>query len=153
MPKPKTGFSACAASQTRQVSSIATEKSPVESREHQDNANIHCQSFPEVVSKKREIHTDYDGYHHHHVNHYSYLSARFSHAGADSSVLQTFGDPAPRGKLKIPWEISREGSSLSVRTKIFSVVLDQLYSGPKSTNHKSLRCWPPNQSLAADCLL
>ncbi|MFZ1195315.1 MAG: hypothetical protein WAN49_07750, partial [Pseudolabrys sp.] len=102
-------------------SSIATEKSPVESREHQDNANIHCQPFPEVVSKEREIHTDYDGYHHHHVNHYSYLSARFSHAGADSSVLQTFGDPAPRGKLKIPWEISREGSSLSVRTKIFSV--------------------------------
>ncbi|MGC2688388.1 MAG: hypothetical protein WA375_12470 [Pseudolabrys sp.] len=103
------------------MSSIATEKSPVESREHQDNANIHCQSFPEVVSKKREIHTDYDGYHHHHVNHYSYLSARFRHAGADSSALQTFGDPAPRGKLKIPWEISREGSSLSVRTKIFSV--------------------------------
>ena len=102
-------------SQTRQVSSIATEKSPVESREHQDKP------FPEVVSKEREIHTDYDGYHHHHVNHYSYLSARFSHAGADSSVLQTFGDPAPRGKLKIPWEISREGSSLSVRTKIFSV--------------------------------
>ncbi|MGB8243229.1 MAG: hypothetical protein WCF76_04945 [Pseudolabrys sp.] len=103
------------------MSSIATEKSPVESREHQDNANIHCQPFPEVVSKESEIHTDYDGYHHHHVNHYSYLSARFSHAGADSSVLQTFGDPAPRGKLKIPWEISREGSSLSVRTKIFSV--------------------------------
>jgi hypothetical protein len=103
------------------VSSIATEKSPVESREHQDNANIHCQPFPEVVSKEREIHTDYDGYHHHHVNHYSYLSARFRHAGADSSALQTFGDPAPRGKLKIPWEISREGSSLSVRTKIFSV--------------------------------
>jgi hypothetical protein len=98
LPKPKTGFSACAASQTRQVSSIATEKSPVESREHQDNANIHCQSFPEVVSKEREIHTDYDGYHHHHVNHYSCLSARFSHAGADSSVLQTFGDPAPRGE-------------------------------------------------------
>ncbi|MGB8075496.1 MAG: hypothetical protein WA592_16505 [Pseudolabrys sp.] len=121
MPKPKTGFSACAASQTRQVSSIATEKSPVESREHQDNANIHCQPFPEVVSKESEIHTDYDGYHHHHVNHYSYLSARFRHAGADSSALQTFGDPAPRGKLKIPWEISREGSSLSVRTKIFSV--------------------------------
>ncbi|MGA9440209.1 MAG: hypothetical protein WBV76_18745 [Pseudolabrys sp.] len=103
------------------MSSIATEKSPVESREHQDNANIHCQPFPEVVSKEREIHTDYDGYHHHHVNHYSYLSARFRHAGADSSALQTFGDPAPRGKLKIPWEISREGSSLSVRTKIFSV--------------------------------
>ncbi|MGA7102221.1 MAG: hypothetical protein WBW13_26125 [Pseudolabrys sp.] len=103
------------------MSSIATEKSPVESREHQDNANIHCQPFPEVVSKESEIHTDYDGYHHHHVNHYSYLSARFRHAGADSSALQTFGDPAPRGKLKIPWEISREGSSLSVRTKIFSV--------------------------------
>jgi len=130
------------------VSSIATEKSPVESREHQDKP------FPEVVSKEREIHTDYDGYHHHHVNHYSCLSARFSHAGADSSVLQTFGDPAPRGEnLKSLGRFPvRVRVSPSV-PKFFLFVLGQLYSSLKSTSQKSLRCWPPNQSLAADCLL
>jgi len=39
------------------------EEAPVESSEHQDNANIHCQPFPESVSEEREIYTDYDGYH------------------------------------------------------------------------------------------
>ena len=54
------------------------EESQVESCEHQDNANIHCQPFPESVSEEREIYTDYDGCHRHHVKHYSYLSAHFS---------------------------------------------------------------------------
>jgi hypothetical protein len=53
------------------------DESPVESREHQDNANIHCQPFPESVSEEREIYTDYDGCHRHHVKHASYLSAHF----------------------------------------------------------------------------
>jgi hypothetical protein len=54
------------------------EESQVESCEHQDNANIHCQPFPESVSEEHEIYTDYDGCHRHHVKHYSYLSAHFS---------------------------------------------------------------------------
>src|SRR6266849_3739331 len=54
------------------------EESQVESGEHQDNANIHCQPFPESVSEEHEIYTDYDGYHRHHVKHDSYLSAHFS---------------------------------------------------------------------------
>jgi hypothetical protein len=41
------------------------EESQVESCEHQDDANIHCQPFPESVSEKHEIHTDYDCCHHH----------------------------------------------------------------------------------------
>jgi hypothetical protein len=53
-------------------------KSEVESSEHQDNANIHCQPFPESVSEKQKIYTDYDGRHRHHVEHNSYLSAHFS---------------------------------------------------------------------------
>jgi hypothetical protein len=48
----------------------------VESSKHQDNANIHCQPFPESVSEEREIYTDYDGYRHH-VKHDSYPSAHF----------------------------------------------------------------------------
>jgi hypothetical protein len=36
------------------------EESEVESPEHQDNANIHGQPFPESVSEEREIYTDYD---------------------------------------------------------------------------------------------
>jgi len=37
------------------------EESQVETCEHQDNANIHCQPFPESVSEEHEINTDYDG--------------------------------------------------------------------------------------------
>jgi hypothetical protein len=54
------------------------EESQVESCEHQDNANIHCQPFPESVSEEREIHTDYDGCHCHHVKRDSDLPAHFS---------------------------------------------------------------------------
>jgi hypothetical protein len=54
------------------------EKSKVESSEHQDNANIHYQPFPESVSEEHEIYADYDGDHRHHVKHGSYLSAHFS---------------------------------------------------------------------------
>src|ERR1700731_1679393 len=54
------------------------DESQVESCEHQDNANIHCQPFPESVSEEHEIYTDYDGCHRHHVKHDSYLSAHFS---------------------------------------------------------------------------
>jgi hypothetical protein len=45
------------------------EESEVESCEHQDNANIHCQPFPESVSKEHDIYTDYDGCHRHRVKH------------------------------------------------------------------------------------
>jgi hypothetical protein len=50
------------------------DESQVESCEHQDNANIDCQPFPESVSEKHEIYNDYDGCHHHHVKHNGYLS-------------------------------------------------------------------------------
>src|ERR1700682_504294 len=62
------------------------QESQVESCEHQDNANIHCQPFPESVSEEQEIYTDYDGCHRHHVKHDSYLSAHFS-------ALVQFGIP------------------------------------------------------------
>jgi len=54
------------------------EESQVESREHQDNANIHCQPFPESVSEEHEVYADYDGCQRHHVKNDSYLSAHFS---------------------------------------------------------------------------
>jgi hypothetical protein len=54
------------------------EESQVASCEHQDNANIHCQPFPESVSEECEIHTDYDGCHCHHVQRDSDLPAHFS---------------------------------------------------------------------------
>jgi hypothetical protein len=63
------------------------EESQVESCEHQDNANIHCQAFPESVSEEHEIYTDYDGCHRHHVKHDSYLSAHFSSSTALTALL------------------------------------------------------------------
>jgi hypothetical protein len=57
------------------------EESQVESCEHQDNANVHYQPFPESVSEEREIHTDYDGCHCHHIKRDSDLPAHFSWHG------------------------------------------------------------------------
>jgi hypothetical protein len=63
--------------------SCTPEESQVESCEHQDNANIHHQPFPEPesVSEEHEIYTDYNGCHRHHVKHDSYLSDHFSSLG------------------------------------------------------------------------
>jgi hypothetical protein len=66
--------------------SWTSEESQVESCEHQDNANIHCQPFPESVSEEHDIYADYDGYHRHRVKHSSYLSAHF-----DRTSLHQFG--------------------------------------------------------------
>ncbi|MGC2061237.1 MAG: hypothetical protein WA653_23455, partial [Candidatus Sulfotelmatobacter sp.] len=53
------------------------QESQVESCEYQDYSNIRYQPFPESVSEEREICTDYDGHHRHHVKHSTYLSAHF----------------------------------------------------------------------------
>src|SRR6516164_5146417 len=58
--------------------SARSEESQVESSEYQDDADIHHQSSPESVSEERDIHTDYNGCHHHSVKHASYLSVHFS---------------------------------------------------------------------------
>ena len=62
---------------TARPCSWTPEESEVEGYEDQDDANIHCQPFPESVSEEREIYTDDDGYHRHHVKDVSYLSAHF----------------------------------------------------------------------------
>jgi hypothetical protein len=65
-----------------------SEESQVESSEHQDNANIHYQPFPELVSEEHEIYTDYDGGYRHHVKDYSYLSTHFSQHSPDDPMLE-----------------------------------------------------------------
>src|ERR1700728_4047256 len=60
------------------MTSWASEESQVESQEYQDNANVRHQPFPESVSEKSDIQTNYDGYHCHQVQRDSDLSARFS---------------------------------------------------------------------------
>jgi hypothetical protein len=62
------------------------EKSQVESREHQDDSNIHYQPFPESNSEEREIHSDYDGDHRHHVKHDNYPVARAAHFALASAT-------------------------------------------------------------------
>jgi hypothetical protein len=54
------------------------EESQIESCKNQDNANIHCQPFPESISEEDEIYADYDDCHRHHVKHHNYLSAHFN---------------------------------------------------------------------------
>src|SRR6266404_7134516 len=77
-------------SASRTASSWTLEESKVESCEHQDNANIHCQSFPESVSEEHQIYTDYDGCHRHRVKHPSYLSAHLSQPSPEERILAFF---------------------------------------------------------------
>jgi hypothetical protein len=70
------------------ATSWAPEESPVESCEYQDNANIHCQPFPEPISEEREIYTDYDGCHRHHVKALQLASAHFSQHSPDDPMLE-----------------------------------------------------------------
>ena len=58
--------------------SWTAEETDVESREHQDDANVHGQPFPEVVSEERDIDTDNNRHHCHAIKHDSDLSAHFS---------------------------------------------------------------------------
>jgi hypothetical protein len=43
--------------------------------------------FLESVSEEREIYTNYDGGHRHHVKHYSFLSVHFSQQSPDDPML------------------------------------------------------------------
>ena len=67
----------CLIANTVNLGSWTPEESKVESCEHQDSANIHCQPFPEMVSEEHNIYTDNDGCHRHDVKHDNYLSAHF----------------------------------------------------------------------------
>jgi hypothetical protein len=58
-----------------------SEKSQVESCEHQDNANVDCQPFQESVFKKHEIYTDDDTCHRHHVKRDRKSPTQFSFHG------------------------------------------------------------------------
>jgi hypothetical protein len=68
--------------------SWAPEESEVKSCEHQDNANIHGQPFPESVSEEHEIYTDDDRCHRRDVEHGSYLSAHVSKTSIPVGVHQ-----------------------------------------------------------------
>jgi hypothetical protein len=78
---------------------LTPEESEVEGREHQDNADIHCEPFPETVSEEREIDTDDDGYHRRHVKHDTCLSAHFSKTSTPAWINQAPDKPAEPTKL------------------------------------------------------
>jgi hypothetical protein len=69
------------------------EEPQVERCEHKDDADIHHQSFPESVSEERKIYTDYNGYHHHRVEHPNYSSVHFSTTSRSSAVMRTHRSP------------------------------------------------------------
>lgn len=59
-----------------------SEESQIESREHQDDADIDDQPFPESVPEEREIDADDNGDHRQHVKRDGNLSSHFSLEGA-----------------------------------------------------------------------
>jgi hypothetical protein len=66
------------------------EESEVDSREHQNNANVYYQSFPESVSEERDIHADNDDYHCHHVKSDGDCFTHFSLHGLHSNESNDF---------------------------------------------------------------
>jgi len=87
---------------TGQPCSWTPEESKVEGYEDQDNANIHCQPFPESVSEERDIYADYDGYHRHHVKHDSYLSTHFRLVAPSSTTTPTPVAASPSALTSAP---------------------------------------------------
>src|SRR5579864_7083768 len=69
------------------------EEPQVESCEHQNDADIQHHSFPESASEEREIYTDYNGYHHHRVEHPNYPSAHFTTSSRSSAVTRIHRSP------------------------------------------------------------
>jgi hypothetical protein len=63
------------------LASSTPEESQVESCEHQDNANVHYQPYPESVSEERKIHSAYDGCHCRYVKRDSDLPSLFGWHG------------------------------------------------------------------------
>jgi hypothetical protein len=55
------------------------QKSQVERCEHQDDSDIHQQSFPEAVPEEQEIHTDHNDNQQHYVKHDRCMSRHFGH--------------------------------------------------------------------------
>ncbi|HEV2561932.1 MAG TPA: hypothetical protein VGT78_07305 [Rhizomicrobium sp.] len=55
------------------------EESQIESREHQDNADIHDQPFPETVSKECEVESDDRGNHRQHIKQDNYPASGAVH--------------------------------------------------------------------------
>jgi hypothetical protein len=51
------------------------EETQVESREHQDQADIHDQPFPEAIPEEQNIHANDDGGHYHHTKRDGWRSA------------------------------------------------------------------------------
>jgi hypothetical protein len=68
------------------------EESQVEGCEHQDDADIRDEAFPEAVSEEREVRTDDDGDHSYHVKndrkfaHFNLLRVRLDRSGGKSRV-------------------------------------------------------------------
>ena len=115
-----------------QSCSWTPQESEVEGYEDQDNANIHGQPFPESVSEEREIYTDDNGYHRHHVNHLSYLSAHFSLLLEWDALAESVKEFAPARPTMLRcvgrWALLADGATLSV------IVLNKIVNHPVWSN-------------------
>jgi hypothetical protein len=76
------------------------EEFQVERSEHQDDANIHHQPFPESASKEREIHSDDHSYHRQHIKHDNYPVTCAAHFALRSATIAAL--TASRGPLMPP---------------------------------------------------
>jgi len=143
-----------------QPCSWTLEESEVESYEHQDNANIHCQPFPESVSEEREIYTDDNGYHRHHVKHVSYLSAHFSLLLKPTTILY-IGDRPEAVVLQFPGKVrvikrGPDSGRRSVGLHLLAISFLNVWSIPKlreQEHNYGDNCKDPNKQQSLIDLL
>jgi len=96
-----------------------SEKSKIEAAEHQDDSDIHYQPFPELVSEEREIYTDDNGRHRHHVKRDRYLSAHYQIAFGLLATLEvpaTAPDETFIRSRSFRWDVSPSSANRRRRT-------------------------------------
>jgi hypothetical protein len=75
------------------LSSRVPQESQVESRDHQDNADVRYQPWPELMPEEQQIYDDDAGCHHQNTKHDIGTSWRFSHRAQDRQASLGFAHP------------------------------------------------------------
>ena len=75
-------------------------ESQIEGCKHQNDSDVHHQSFPEMVPENQGVYSDDDGYHRHQVKHGNH---RFCHCGLPGFCALSFRSPPQRFVMWLIW--------------------------------------------------
>jgi hypothetical protein len=76
-------------------------ESQIEGCKHQDNADVHYQSFPESIPKEEQIHTNYNGYQHPNVKPDKHILCHLSLLSIPQALHQHGDDGLFTAKMQV----------------------------------------------------